>query len=295
MKSVSPRTSSVRRCIPPTSSRPSPCCARRRGIAAGDIAARFGVSPAVVRQRLKLAAVSPALIAVYREGGMTLEQVMAFTLTNGHARQQEVWQGLGWDKGADAIRRALTDGPGGGKRAARAVCRGRRPYRGWWRDHPRPVRRGRRRLLRRPALLDRLVLAKLEREAEAVRAEGWAWTTVTPEFDFRAAKDMRRVYPAEPELNGKAARRMKKLATEYDELVAIAENEEMTEALQARFDQLEANIEALKGHPVYDLADIAAGGAFVSLGIEGGVRVERGFIRKAAEPHAEDVRGRGGA
>jgi ParB family transcriptional regulator, chromosome partitioning protein len=35
-----------------------------KGMAADDIAARFGVSPAVVRQRLKLAAVSPALMAV---------------------------------------------------------------------------------------------------------------------------------------------------------------------------------------------------------------------------------------
>jgi ParB family chromosome partitioning protein len=40
-----------------------------------DIAARFGVSVAVVRQRLKLAAVSPRLIEVYREDEMNLDQL----------------------------------------------------------------------------------------------------------------------------------------------------------------------------------------------------------------------------
>lgn len=96
-----------------------------KGMAADDIAARFGVTPAVVRQRLKLAAVSPALMAVYREGGMSLEQVMAFTLTDDDARQQDVWQGLVWDKGADAIRRALTEGQAdaGGRRAHLHLCR----------------------------------------------------------------------------------------------------------------------------------------------------------------------------
>jgi ParB family transcriptional regulator, chromosome partitioning protein len=81
-----------------------------KGMSADDIAARFGVTPALVRQRLKLGAVSPVLMGLYRGDEMTLEQLMAFTITDDHARQQEVWQGLGWDKGADAIRRALTEG-----------------------------------------------------------------------------------------------------------------------------------------------------------------------------------------
>src|ERR1700760_453245 len=38
-----------------------------------EIAARFGISPAIVRQRLKLAAVSPRLLEVYRADGMDLD------------------------------------------------------------------------------------------------------------------------------------------------------------------------------------------------------------------------------
>jgi ParB family chromosome partitioning protein len=257
-----------------------------KGMAADDIAARFGVTPAVVRQRLKLGAVSPALMGLYRGGDLTLEQLMAFTITDDHARQQEVWQDLGWDKSADAIRRALTEGQvAATERRAQFV--GAEAYteaggvitRDLFDDHNGGY-------FADAALLDRLVLAKLEQGAQAVRTEGWAWVMVTPEFDHRATSDMRRVYPTEPAISAKNHRRLEKLGLEYDEIVAVAENEEMTEAMEARLTELEAAIEALKGKPVYDPADIAAGGAFVSLGFDGGLRVERGFIRKADEAPA---------
>lgn len=49
-----------------------------RGKGQGDevIAAVFFVTPQMVKQRLKLAAVAPALLDVYAEDGMTLEQFM---------------------------------------------------------------------------------------------------------------------------------------------------------------------------------------------------------------------------
>ena len=58
---------------------------------AEEIAARFGVTPTVVRQRLKLAAVSPKLMALYREKGITLDQLMAFTVSDDHAAQEAAW------------------------------------------------------------------------------------------------------------------------------------------------------------------------------------------------------------
>jgi len=63
------------------------------------IAARFGTSPTMVRQRLKLAVVSPRLIAVFRKDEMTLDQLMAFTLTDEHRKQEKVWRELPeWSK-----------------------------------------------------------------------------------------------------------------------------------------------------------------------------------------------------
>jgi ParB family transcriptional regulator, chromosome partitioning protein len=65
---------------------------REKGLSEEDIAARFFVSATVVKQRLKLAAVSPKLLDIYAADGMTLEQLMAFTVTNDHARQEQVWE-----------------------------------------------------------------------------------------------------------------------------------------------------------------------------------------------------------
>jgi ParB family chromosome partitioning protein len=65
---------------------------RDSGLGEEEIAARHFVTVAVVKQRLRLAAVSPVLLDVYAAEGMTLEQLMAFSVTTDHARQQEVWE-----------------------------------------------------------------------------------------------------------------------------------------------------------------------------------------------------------
>lgn len=52
--------------------------ANERGFGVAEIAARFGVTATVVRQRLKLASVSPRLMQTYRDGDMTLDQVDGF-------------------------------------------------------------------------------------------------------------------------------------------------------------------------------------------------------------------------
>jgi ParB family chromosome partitioning protein len=74
------------------------------GMPAADVAARFGVSETVVRQRLRLADVSPRLIAAYRKGEMTLQHVMAFTVSDDHAAQERVWSSLPeWQKDDPSI------------------------------------------------------------------------------------------------------------------------------------------------------------------------------------------------
>ena len=76
-----------------------------------EIAARFGVTPHIVRQRLKLAVVSPKLIAAYRKGAMTLDCLMAFTVSDDHRAQEKVWAGLPdyARQRPEAIRDALTE------------------------------------------------------------------------------------------------------------------------------------------------------------------------------------------
>src|SRR5271170_4262118 len=79
------------------------------GIGIEDIAARFGVSAHTVRQRLRLASISPALIQVYRDEDLTLDDLTAFAVTENQEAQQRVFGQLQtWQRSPDTIRRLLT-------------------------------------------------------------------------------------------------------------------------------------------------------------------------------------------
>src|SRR6266852_6358517 len=67
---------------------------REKGQCEEEIAAAFFVSVIVVKQRLKLASVSPRLLNIYAEDGITLDQLMAFTVSGDHERQDQVFERL---------------------------------------------------------------------------------------------------------------------------------------------------------------------------------------------------------
>src|ERR1700751_6161268 len=85
---------------------------REKGQSEEEIAAAFFVSVHVVKQRLKLASISPKLLDIYAEDGMTLDQLMAFTVNPDHERQEQVWETLQRSHNKDPyyIRRLLTEG-----------------------------------------------------------------------------------------------------------------------------------------------------------------------------------------
>ena len=75
------------------------------------IAAAFRVSTLVVRQRLRLANASPAILQAYEDGNITLEQLYAYCATSDHARQEQVFRTLKtyWNKDASQIRYLLSE------------------------------------------------------------------------------------------------------------------------------------------------------------------------------------------
>ena len=84
---------------------------RDGGMSEEEISARHFVTPAIVKQRLRLASVSPKLHEVYAEDGMTLEQLMAFSVTADQARQEQVWDSVSGSQLDEPyqIRRVLTE------------------------------------------------------------------------------------------------------------------------------------------------------------------------------------------
>jgi ParB family chromosome partitioning protein len=267
--------------------------AENRGWGAEEIAARFGVTAHVVRQRLRLGAVSPKLMQVYREGGLSLDQLMAFAITEDHDRQVQVYENLSWNRDPSAIRRDLTKmnivatdrraifvGADAYAEAGGTIIRDlfTEDRGGYFED---------------ATLLDRLVIDKLEGIAARVQAaEGWKWASV--HIDFPHAHGMRRSYPHPVELSEEDAAAYGAAQQDYDRLSSEYEGyEELPDEADRRFGELEAEIERIdaKRH-TYDTDDIARGGVFVILSHDGTARIERGFIRAEDEaPRSEDVEG----
>lgn len=267
--------------------------AEERGFGAEEIAARFGVTPHVVRQRLRLGAISPKLMQVYRDGDLTLEQLMAFAITDDHVRQEGVYERLSYIRDASTIRRMLTETHVAAT-DRRACFVGMEAYTeaggSILRDLFTEDRGG---YLEDVALLDLLVTAKLGREADAVRAaEGWKWTEA--QLDFPHAHGMRRTYPHQVELSAEDQAALTTVQTAFDRLTEEHQGaEELADDVDARFGELEAEIERLEAkRQAYDPDDIARGGAFVILNHDGTIRIERGFIRPADEkPQGETNEG----
>ena len=256
--------------------------ADEHGASAEEIAARFGVTPQLVRQRLRLGAVSPRLLQVYREGGLTLDQLTAFALTEDHARQEQAFAGLSWNKEPYTIRRLLTEAQVPA-RDRRAVFVGAEAYTdaggaitrdlftedggGWFED---------------AALLDRLAHEKLTAIAAELRAaEGWRWAEAS--IDYPYAHGMRRVYPQPQELAPEQQARLASVQAELEALSVehdgVAEDS-LPEEVREQFATLEAEATALSDRAyAYDPEAIARGGVFVLLHHDGSVRIERGFIR----------------
>ena len=226
---------------------------------------------------------------------MTLEQLMAFTVTNDQARQEQVWEALvrSYNKEPYYIRRQLTEGAvrAADKRArfvgvdayeaaGGAVMRDLFEHDdgGWLQD---------------PALLDRLVIEKLKAEAETLRAEGWKWISVAPDFPFGHTAGLRRLHGETGDLTDEERATREALSAELERLEQeYAEADELPEEVDQRVSELETALEAFDVRPVvYDPAAIARAGVFVSIDSDGDLRIERGYVRPEDEPPVEPVEG----
>jgi len=261
---------------------------REKGKSEEEIAAAFFVSVAVVRQRLRLAAVSPKLLDLYAEDEISLDQIMAFTVNPDHARQDQVWEALqrSYTKEPHQIRRMLTEGA---VRSSdkRAQFVGLEAYEaaggvilrdlfnaddgGWLQD---------------PGLLDRLVMEKLEREADAIRAEGWKWIEVSPDFPYGHTYDLRRLIGEQRPLSEDEIAAHDALRAELDRLEeSCSQTEDVPEEVDRRLAEIETALAAFEARPVvYDPTEVAHAGTFVSIDGSGVLRTERGYVRPEDEP-----------
>lgn len=140
--------------------------------------------------------------------------------------------------------------------------------------------------LQDPMLLDRLATEKLERDAEAVRAEGWKWVEVATDFPYGHTYGMRRITGEPVSLTGEECATREALRAEYDQLEArYAEADELPDETDQRLGEIETALAAFEERPVsYDPQEVARAGVFVSIDSSGALRVERGYVRPEDDP-----------
>ncbi|MDX7079545.1 ParB/RepB/Spo0J family partition protein [Citrobacter freundii] len=256
-----------------------------------DIAADFSVSPLVVQRRLKLANVSPRLLADYRAEAVSLDQLMALAITDDHAAQESAfYDAPTWQRQPSALRDRLTE---------REIDAFRHPLvRFVGLDTYEAAGGGIRRdlfaegdagvYLTDAALLERLAQDKLAGIAAEVKAEGWAWVDATPAVTHADLHAFQRAPRERREPSKREAARIEKLQTKLHELTAAvddaldADDEEKADALQEEGEALGEQLQALEdGLQDYGATVKVAAGAIVTIDRNGQAVIHRGLLREA--------------
>ncbi len=239
-----------------------------KGMSEEEIAAAFFVPVSVVKQRLRLMTVSENLLEVYEQDGMRLEQLMAFSISDDTARQEQVWEIIAQSQNREpyVIRRMLTEKT---VRASDARARfvgldayvvaGGHVMRdlfeaddgGWLQD---------------PAILDRLVMEKLHAAAEQVRTEGWKWVETDLSFPWGHTRHLVEIDNTPVPLSEEETTRLEALRIEQEAIEAeYAQADELPDEVDSRLGEIEQAIEAFETRPaIFDPGDVVRAGAFVS-------------------------------
>ena len=265
---------------------------RDAGTSEEEIAARFFAPVNIIKQRLRLASVSDTLLDIYGEDGMTLDQLMAFSVSSDHARQEHVWTNSGYGQHIQphAIRRMLTEdsvdvrdrraqfvGIAAYESAGGYIMRDlfNRDDGGWMQD---------------PALLDNLVNDKLRIAVDDIAAEGWKWVEAAIDLPYGHEHGARRITGASEPLTEADEATRDTLMEEFDTLTEQYDGgDDLPEEVGVRLGELEAAIDAFINRPrLYDPVEMARAGVFITLDGNGKLRIDRGYVRPEDEP-ANDI------
>lgn len=256
-----------------------------------DIAADFSVTPLVVQRRLKLANVSPRLMADYRADAVTLDQLMALSITDDHAAQESAfYDAPTWQRQPSALRDRLTE---------REIDAYRHPLvRFVGLDTYEAAGGGVRRdlfaegdagvYLTDAALLEQLAQDRLAGIAATVRAEGWAWVDATPGVTHADLHAFQRAPRERREPNKREAQRIEKLQEkmraigEAVDTAMDADDEDKADALQEEGEAVGEQLQTLEdGLQGYSPNVMAAAGAIVTIDRNGEAVIHRGLMREA--------------
>lgn len=211
---------------------------------------------------------------------------MAFAVTDDHEAQERVFAAILPCQGASEIRAALTENDiaATDKRVKFVTLKayekaGGRLKRDLFSDDDSGV------FIEDPALLDTLVTDRLEKQAKPVRAVGWKWVQVTPDFAYQQSAEYKRIHAEPVPLTASEQKKLHKLQEEYTQLNDEWNDCDDEQEARLRLDELEkliAEIEDRDG--VWTTEQLAIAGAVVFIDPQGKAKIECGFMRPEDMP-----------
>lgn len=259
------------------------------GAGSAEIAARFGLPERRVQQRLKLAALHPAVVEALEADKITLDAARAFTLQPDPELQREYLEKAAgyWELEANTVRRNMTQADLSA-RSSLAKLLTEEAYVAAGGVVNRDLF-GEDSTWTSPAIVAELVEQHWKAQVEKWTAEGWAF--VSPDSEYgNAIYSMRKLHAArpEPQYSKKDAKRLEKIEAElsaYEDADELTdEQDEATSALETERMEIEARYET---EPAYTAEQKARSGVVYA---EDGRTVWYGVIDPAkVEITAEDA------
>jgi len=252
-----------------------------------DVAAIFGFTPGVITRRLRLAELSPKVMAEFREGKADLKQMMALTLAKDHATQESIYFSLPEGRRhAHELKAQATQGEVPHTHRL-SVFVGLESYEAAGgairRDLFEDVA-----YLADKGLLLKLASERLQAIADDVRAEGWQWVEVIPEIAYNAYWEYERCYARPRPLTAEEKAQIDSLnakcgtlnnalreAEEIDDLEQAQTLEEQLEAASTELEELEESFTQ------FTPEDIARSGVIIGVNNSGALEVTRGLAKKS--------------
>lgn len=261
-----------------------------KGMSIEGVALAFGQTARYIEGRLRLSSAAPVLLDGFRNHNFpSLEQLMALTLTDDHARQVAVWEAAKdskYNSTPKRLRAALTEPSAIDASTDRRIslvsvaeykAAGGEVQASLLTEHS---------YLLNPRLFEQLVEAKLREVAADVQAEGWSWVEVETDNIQTAATKYSTTKPETADMSEEergqlagleearvqAQKRYENTASETDEEAA---------AEVARDVAIEAVIAFRDKFKRYTSEQMAFGGAIVGLDSDGSLVIRRGLVRPA--------------
>jgi len=289
---------------------------REEGIPVEDIAARFGATPLAVSRRLRLAALSPKLLALHETRDITLDQLMALTVSDDHEKQEECWfTSAKWNRDPSDLRERLTGGQPTTEDYPGFKLIGADAYRGAGGTLTTDLFAEHGGYINDVELVDRLVAERLEAKAAELREAGWATVDVEaePSHDHNLRHGKQPLRKGLRDLNDEETEKLDALTeridsigkdlealTEQIEAGDVADEDEALEKVAEMEDQitdLEQQRDTMsEGLAVYSNEQKQVGYCIVYLNRSGEIGVIEGLLAKGQKdpsPAPQNEGGRG--